>query len=439
MYAIGCSNAVIQVITYPLLSRILNSTYFRGMCFRERILYKSDDLGDITNWDVASALVAYTWGMTWLYMALFVPHADTNTFFWITQDIMGACMCITFLGLIHLNNIQVATILLLVAFVYDIFFVFVTPFLFHGKSVMITVATSGGPPEKDAMFCEKYPSDPGCRGGDPLPMLLTVPRLLDYEGGASMLGLGDIVLPGLLLSFAARLDAAKCLVAIVSGAKGDDNYNANGGGGGSNGADPIFRRTPSAWSSWCCCLCSWISYYCCCGENSDQEDGTPYTAWYTLLLGGGGYYFVPLVNAYAVGLIMANMAVYLMEMGQPALLYLVPCTLGTMTYLGWKRQELRSLWDGPKIIATADDIVFGRGPANTPTSDHESNMDGDNNSNSNGNAVNTDNRKVVNLESGERDYVDDDTGDVPLLSTNSGATSRLPVGDDGSSSMGHTQ
>jgi signal peptide peptidase-like 2B len=440
MYAIGCSNAVMQIITYPLLSTILNSShFFRGVCFRERILHKSDDWGDITNWDVASALLAYTWGMTWLYMALFVPHADTNTFFWVTQDIMGACMCITFLGLIQLNNIQVATILLLVAFVYDIFFVFVTPFLFHGKSVMITVATSGGPPEKDAMFCEKYPSDPGCRGGDPLPMLLTVPRLFDYEGGASMLGLGDIVLPGLLLSFAARLDAAKFLVAIVKSYNGDDsssNNNNNEGAGGCNGADTILRRTyalsnnTSSWWCVCCGLCSWISYIFCshgCGEGSDQqEDGARLTAWYPLLLGDGGYYFVPLIIAYAVGLIMANMAVYLMQMGQPALLYLVPCTLGTMTYLGWKRQELRSLWDGPKVIATADEIVFGRGPATTAS---ESNSDGGNNCNNN-----TDNRNVTNLESGEREYIDDETGDVPLLSTNSGVTSRR--GDGGSGSVG---
>ncbi|KAG7341173.1 signal peptide peptidase [Nitzschia inconspicua] len=403
MYAIGCSNAVIQIITYPLLSRILNSTYCRGMCCRERTVYKSDDFGDITNWDVTAALLGYAWGMSWLYMALFVPHPDANVFFWVTQDIMGACMCITFLGLIQLNNIQVAAILLIVAFVYDIFFVFVTPLLFHGKSVMITVATSGGPPEMDAMFCQKYPTDPGCRGGDPLPMLLTVPRLFDYEGGASMLGLGDIVLPGLLLSFAARLDASKSLVALASGAKGED------GDGSNPGSDGIFRRT-SSWSnsSWICCLCSWISYYCCtccCGSGTSDEDGTPFTAWYILLLGGGGYYFVPLVIAYAVGLLMANAAVYLMQMGQPALLYLVPCTLGTMTYLGWKRQELRALWDGPKVIAAADEIIHGRRPTQTVA------VDG-------GETGNTNDGVSSAMEVEERDFVDDETGDVPLLTSN---------------------
>ena len=84
-------------------------------------------------------------------------------------------------------------LLLIVAFFYDIFFVFVTPLIFSGKSVMITVATSGGPPTLDPAWCEKYPDDPGCQGGQPLPMLFQIPRLGDYQGGSSLLGLGDIV------------------------------------------------------------------------------------------------------------------------------------------------------------------------------------------------------------------------------------------------------
>jgi hypothetical protein len=78
-----------------------------------------------------------------------------------------------------------------------------------------------------------------------------------------------------------------------------------------------------------------------------------------------GGYLATLVVAYAVGLALANAAVYWMEMGQPALLYLVPTCLGTMTYLGWRRNELSQLWDGPRVLKAADDIVFG--PATTTT------------------------------------------------------------------------
>jgi hypothetical protein len=187
MYALGCSNAVVQVLVQPLVVKL-----GRYLGQKPRLVYRSDEFGDISNWDVLAGIIGYLWGMTWLYMALMVRHSDGYAFFWITQDLLGACMCIVFLGLIQLNSIQVASLLLMVAFVYDIFFVFITPYIFN-ESIMITVATSGGPPKADPLWCEKYPNDVDCQGGDPLPMLLTVPRLLDYQGGSSLLGLGDIV------------------------------------------------------------------------------------------------------------------------------------------------------------------------------------------------------------------------------------------------------
>ena len=43
---------------------------------------------------------------------------------------------------------------------------------------------------------------------------------------------------------------------------------------------------------------------------------------------------------------MTFCALYLMEMGQPALLYLVPFTLVTTFVIGCIRGEARSLWSG---------------------------------------------------------------------------------------------
>merc|ERR550539_1984638 len=134
-------------------------------------------------------------------------------------------------------------------------------------------------------------------------MLFTIPRINDYAGGSSLLGLGDIVLPGLLLSFAARYDAAKKLVSASH--------------------SPRSRRVAQS---------------------------TCRTTW---------GYFVPSVIAYGIGLAMANVAVYVMRMGQPALLYLVPCCLGTIVYLGWKRGELSDLWNTPKVLASCDRILYG--------------------------------------------------------------------------------
>ena len=126
-------------------------------------------------------------------------------------------------------------------------------------------------------------------------------------------------MPGLLVSLAARLDAAKSLLGLI---------------GGGNGA---------------------INSYGC-PEHSRYGGGCS-------VCGGG--YFVPSVIAYAVGLLMANMAVYLMNMGQPALLYLVPCCLGTMSFMAWRRNELHSLWEGPKSIRIVDELLYGPLEENT--------------------------------------------------------------------------
>jgi len=391
LYAFGCSNSFVQILVYPLLSRLLcsrlcRSSRTRTYYFKERLVYSSGEFGDITNWDVLAGVIGYSVGAVWLYMSLCIPQAgDKYTFYWVAQDVLGFCMCVTFMGIIQLNSIQVASVLLIVAFFYDIFFVFVTPYIFKGRSVMIEVATSGGPPKADALWCEKYPSDHDCKGGDPMPMLFSIPRFFDYQGGAAMLGLGDIVLPGLLLSFAARLDAARLVCALYTARKEREVYNQNR------------SRTLSQADG---------------NDAPEQVDHLPpvMSSWYALLFGGYGYYFVPLIIAYAIGLFMANAAVYLMEMGQPALLYIVPCTLGTMGYKGWKRNELMPLWNGPKILKQADFVCFGN-PSSTASSGKEDV--------SASGTTGGDNTVKTDAPDG------DETGDVvPLLPLKDGSSSR---------------
>ncbi|KAL7500816.1 hypothetical protein ACHAWT_008992 [Skeletonema menzelii] len=336
-YAFGCSGAFAQVVLYPLLTRIFRKLRWKapmrpmeclseenatraalnGGCKGKILMCLYSFFGPMTHLDVMANTIAYAVGGTWLYMAFTVLHPESHLFYWIVQDIFGACMCITFLGTIKINAIRVAAILLTVAFFYDIFFVFVTPLLTkHGESIMVNVATSGGPPKADPSWCEKYPSSEECKGGEPLPMLFAIPRIGDYQGGSSMLGLGDIVLPGLLLSFASRFDEAKRLMGLVSGGSGRVR---NGGAGVSTNKSS-------------CNIC------CGCGQ---------------------GRYFGPVVVAYAIGLAMANAAVYLMQMGQPALLYLVPCCLGTFVVIARRNGELNDIWENPRAIRAADALLFG--------------------------------------------------------------------------------
>ncbi len=58
----------------------------------------------------------------------------------------------------------------------------------------------------DPNYCEKYPDDAEYCADNSLPMVLLVPTLFTYLDGNSVLGLGDVVLPGLLAVWAARHD-----------------------------------------------------------------------------------------------------------------------------------------------------------------------------------------------------------------------------------------
>ncbi|CAJ1977815.1 unnamed protein product [Sphenostylis stenocarpa] len=194
-----------------------------------------------------------------------------ESFSWFGQDFLGICLMITVLQLARLPNIKVATVLLCCAFVYDIFWVFISPVIFQ-KSVMITVAKGDK------------------AGGEAIPMLLRFPRLSDPWGGYDMIGFGDILFPGLLVSFSRRFDK--------------DNKK----------------------------------------------------------LGLDGY-FPWLVIGYGFGLFCTYLGLYMMNgHGQPALLYLVPCTLGVIVVLGCKRGELKSLWNYEPELSSSTSTTSSKQP-----------------------------------------------------------------------------
>jgi signal peptide peptidase-like protein 2B len=67
-------------------------------------------------------------------------------------------------------------------------------------------------------------------------------------------------------------------------------------------------------------------------------------------------YFPWLMFGYGLGLFLTYLGLYVMNgHGQPALLYLVPCTLGITVILGLVRKELRDLWNyGTQQPSAAD-------------------------------------------------------------------------------------
>jgi signal peptide peptidase-like protein 2B len=71
---------------------------------------------------------------------------------------------------------------------------------------MIDVASgSGNVRLRDSNYCEYHPKASECKHVS-LPMVLSIPLIFSVYGGNALLGLGDIVIPGLLVSFCLRYD-----------------------------------------------------------------------------------------------------------------------------------------------------------------------------------------------------------------------------------------
>ncbi|KAK0138477.1 Signal peptide peptidase-like 2B [Merluccius polli] len=184
---------------------------------------------------------------------------------WVLQDALGIAFCLYMLKTIRLPTFKACTLLLVVLFVYDIFFVFITPFFTKSReSIMVEVAA--GP--SDSASHEK------------LPMVLKVPRLNSSplalcDRPFSLLGFGDVLVPGLLVAYCHRFD---------------------------------------------------------------------------ILTQSSRIYFVACTIAYGIGLLVTFVALAVMKMGQPALLYLVPCTLLTSLAVALWRRELPQFWSGSGFV-----------------------------------------------------------------------------------------
>lgn len=113
--------------------------------------------------------------------------AYVTTKHWILNNIMGLSFCLLGIRHINLSSFRTGVVLLAGLFVYDVFWVFFSKPLF-GSNVMVSVAK-----------------------GIEAPMKLVLPR--DFGGCGdfkfSMLGLGDIAVPGLFCALLAKWDAVK--------------------------------------------------------------------------------------------------------------------------------------------------------------------------------------------------------------------------------------
>ncbi|CDW52502.1 Intramembrane protease 2 [Trichuris trichiura] len=105
---------------------------------------------------------------------------------WISNDILGMAISVCAIGSFHLSSFKAGVALLAGLFVYDIFWVFAT-------DVMTTVASN-----LDAPVMLKFPQN-----------VITAGILASAGRRFTMLGLGDIVLPGMFIALLLRFGAKR--------------------------------------------------------------------------------------------------------------------------------------------------------------------------------------------------------------------------------------
>jgi len=195
---------------------------------------------------------------------------------WIFNNIIALSFAVTMISIIRLPSIKVGCIALVCLLVYDIFWVFFSE-RFFGANVMVTVATTAAHNPLSTVASKL--------GFDAVVSTIQLPMKVIW--GYHMLGLGDIVLPGLLVALAMKVDYYK-VTSVHEHRNSDDCVHVH-------------------WSN---------------------------------------TYFVPVALGYAFGLLCSLVAVLFFRVAQPALLYLVPSTLFPIVFMSYWRNEFGQLWHG---------------------------------------------------------------------------------------------
>jgi minor histocompatibility antigen H13 len=214
------------------------------------------------------------------------------TFFykpWYVSNLLGFAFCYGSTQYMSPTTFWTGTLLLSALFFYDIYFVFFTP-------MMITVATKLDIPIK-LLF----------------PRPQTPAEAEKGLTGLSMLGLGDIVIPGMMLALALRFDLYLHYLGkskTVNGKLAKAAYIPVTGGWGER---------------------FWVGQSAAAPDL--QAKAFPKT------------YFKAGLVGYSLGMIVTLLVMHISEHGQPALLYLVPGVLGALWGTAAWKGDLDHMWN----------------------------------------------------------------------------------------------
>ncbi|XP_028336103.1 signal peptide peptidase-like 3 isoform X1 [Physeter macrocephalus] len=127
---------------------------------------------------------------------------------WLLMDALAMGLCVAMIAFVRLPSLKVSCLLLSGLLIYDVFWVFFSAYIFN-SNVMVKVATQPADNPLDVLSRKLHL---GPNVGRDVPRL-SLPGKLVFPSSTgshfSMLGIGDIVMPGLLLCFVLRYDNYK--------------------------------------------------------------------------------------------------------------------------------------------------------------------------------------------------------------------------------------
>lgn len=221
---------------------------------------------------------------------------------WWLTNILGFSFAYSSLQYVSPSSASIGSLILVALFFYDIYFVFFTP-------MMVTVATKLDIPAKLLFPRPRHPEEPP----DARPM--------------SMLGLGDIVLPGIVIAFALRFDLYLFYLRQQKGRTTHQDGPTKQGTEKANGSAVTKAKWVPATGGW--------------GERL-------WTSTKSVRMRHGGQfpktYFHATIAGYLCGLWLTLLIMLVFEHAQPALLYLVPCVVGSLWLTAIWKGDLKILW-----------------------------------------------------------------------------------------------
>ena len=231
---------------------------------------------------------------------------------WWLMNILGFSFAYASLQLLSPTTFSTGTLILAALFVYDIYFVFFTP-------LMVTVATKLDIPAKMLFPRPSSPND------DPT------------KQSFAMLGLGDIVLPGLVIGFALRFDL---YLFYLRKQKHQNLGVKNQGNSPMKAPKPtditVNRITENAKAEYKIATGGWGERFWVGKHNSAGEP-----------INGGIFpktYFYACIFGYVAGMVATLGVVAISGSAQPALLYLVPGVLISLWTTALIKGDLNEMW-----------------------------------------------------------------------------------------------